>query len=85
MSMAARGLLLAAMIALPGIAVAADVAEYRNYVCEPIEQKLTSYRVECPIVDGVILEHLCVCEQDHVLVDPHTKIVTVPPDNASPY
>ena len=77
MSIAARGLLVMAAMVLPGVALAADVTEYRDYICEPLTPESKPYTIECPYVNGILAVETCIC-QDTI------EVVTVPPENASP-
>ncbi len=74
---ATRGLLMVAAIALPGVALAADLTEFRAYTCEPLTPLSKPYTIECPLVNGEFIEELCVCKDT-------IEVVTVPPENASP-
>jgi hypothetical protein len=70
-------MLVVAALVLPGVAFAADVTEYRDFLCEPLTPKSEPYTIQCPYVNGLYVEEACVCPDT-------VTVVTVPPTNASP-
>lgn len=78
MKIAARAVLAAAALVLPGTAFAADLSEYQAYVCEPLTPESQPYTIQCPLVNGEFIEEMCVCKDT-------IEVVTIPPPkNVSP-
>ena len=79
----AASIIFVGALAIAGSASAADMALSRFIECAPLQTGAEPLRLECPIVNGEIIESQCACPTKHLMVDLNDPPSTVPPEYVS--